>query len=86
MRNLALFDFDGTITSRDTFTPFVMRAVGPARMAVGKVVLSPLIAAYELGLLPASQMGSTVVHFGLRGRRSADVHAAGRAYARGLDD
>ncbi len=32
--NLALFDFDGTITSNDTWTPFMHFAVRPSRLAV----------------------------------------------------
>ncbi|HET9956255.1 MAG TPA: HAD family hydrolase [Polyangiaceae bacterium] len=82
MRNLALFDFDGTITSRDTFTPFILHAVEPLRMAIGKVVLSSLIVAYKLGFLSASRMRRSVVHVGLRGRRYEDVRVLGRDYAR----
>lgn len=82
MPNLALFDFDGTITSTDTFTPFIFHAVEPTRMALGKIVLSPLIAAYKLGLVPASVMRRSIVRFGFRGRRYTDVKAAGLRYAR----
>jgi phosphatidylglycerophosphatase C len=41
--NLALFDFDGTITKGDTWTPFIRFAVRPARMLVGRVLLSPVV-------------------------------------------
>lgn len=80
--NLALFDFDGTITTSDTFTPFVLFAVEPARIAVGKIVLSPLIAAYELGLLSGSRIRQSVVRFAFRGRREADLRQAGLEYSR----
>lgn len=82
MVNLALFDFDGTITSKDTFTPFIFHAVEPARMAVGKVVLSPLIVAYKLGVLSASRMRRSIVRFGFRGRLDTDVRKAGLEYSR----
>lgn len=82
MRNLALFDFDGTITSNDTFTPFILQAVEPTRLALGKLVLSPLIAAYKLGLLSASRMRRSIVRFGFRGRRWDEVRSAGLAYSR----
>jgi HAD superfamily hydrolase (TIGR01490 family) len=82
VRNLALFDFDGTITSNDTFTPFILQAVEPTRLALGKLVLSPLIAAYKLRLLSASRMRRSIVRFGFRGRRSDEVRSAGLAYAR----
>lgn len=81
MSSLALFDFDGTITFKDTFTPFVFRAVPRARLAIGKVVLSPLIVAYKLGLLSASRMRRSIVHFGFRGRSEAEVRQAGLDYA-----
>jgi HAD superfamily hydrolase (TIGR01490 family) len=81
--NLALFDFDGTITSKDTSTPFIFHAVQPARMAIGKVVLSPLIIAYKLGVLSASRMRRSIVRFGFRGRLAADIRRAGLEYSRG---
>jgi HAD superfamily hydrolase (TIGR01490 family) len=80
--NLALFDFDGTITFKDSFTPFIVYAVEPRRMAIGKVVLSPMIAAYKLGLVPTSLMRATVVGFGFRGKREPDVRQLGLSYAR----
>jgi len=82
VKNLALFDFDGTITSQDTFTPFIFHAVLPGRMAVGKVVLSPLILGYRLRLVSASRMRESIVRFGFRGRRAAEIEAAGLEYSR----
>jgi hypothetical protein len=46
--DLALFDFDGTITTADTFAGFLRFAVRPGRMAVGVVLLSPVIVGYRL--------------------------------------
>jgi phosphatidylglycerophosphatase C len=80
--NLALFDFDGTITFKDSFTPFILYAVEPRRMTIGKVVLSPMIAAYKLGLVPTSTMRATVVGFGFRCKREVDVRERGLSYAR----
>ena len=80
MPNLALFDFDGTITFSGTFLPFVYRAVEPTRMAVGKVVLSPLIAAYKLGILSSSRMRASIVRVGFRGRQAVDVRRIGLEY------
>jgi phosphoserine phosphatase len=80
--SLALFDFDGTITFSGTFLPFVYRAVEPTRMAVGKVVLSPLIAVYKLGILSSSRMRASIVRVGFRGRQAADVRRIGLEYGR----
>jgi phosphoserine phosphatase len=36
--NLALFDFDGTITVGDTFVPFMRFAVRPGRLVLGALM------------------------------------------------
>jgi phosphoserine phosphatase len=65
--NLALFDFDGTITTREMFPDFMHFAVAPGRLAVGKVVLSPLIVGYRLGLVAGNTVRAGIVNFGFRG-------------------
>ena len=80
--NLALFDFDGTISFGDTFTPFLHFAVEPKRKAAGRVVLIPLIVGYKLGIVSQSAARARVAAFGFRGRREADVRLAGSNYAR----
>ena len=82
MPNLALFDFDGTISFGDTFTPFVHLSVSPARLAVGKVVLSPFIVGYKLGFVPARFLRTCIVWLGFRGLREVDVWRAGVEYSR----
>lgn len=82
MANLALFDFDGTITSEDSFVPFIVHAVDPFRMALGKVLLSPLVLAYKVGLFPATKLRGRIVAFGLRGRREDEVRRAGQDFSR----
>ena len=37
--NIALFDFDGTVTFKDTFIPFIYFAASPRRIALGAVLL-----------------------------------------------
>jgi phosphatidylglycerophosphatase C len=79
--NLALFDFDGTITTQDTFTPFVYFAASRTRIVLGTMCLLPLIVAYKLGLLPGTRMRAAVVRFGFRGRALAEVLELGARYA-----
>ncbi len=81
MMNLALFDFDGTITFGDSFTPFLRFAVAPKRIRTGRFVLAPVIVGYKLGIVSESAARETAVGFGFRGVREADVRRAGRAYA-----
>ena len=41
--NLALFDFDGTITTREMMRDFMVRAVPLRRQAWGKLLLAPCV-------------------------------------------
>jgi len=45
--DLALFDFDGTITLEGTYPGFLRFAVRPGRKFIGSIILSPLILAYR---------------------------------------
>lgn len=53
MRQVAAFDFDGTITRRDTLPEFIKFAKGGAAFRAGLLRLAPGLAAYGLGLRPA---------------------------------
>jgi phosphatidylglycerophosphatase C len=52
VNNLALFDFDGTITRKDTFLEIIKFAKGSTRFYVGFVLLTPVLICYKLKLLP----------------------------------
>jgi phosphatidylglycerophosphatase C len=82
--NLALFDFDNTITTGDTYTPFIRRTAGGARLLAGTVLLAPLLVAYRLGFLPATRLRAAMTWVCYRGRSERAVHAAGVRYAAGL--
>ena len=75
--NLALFDFDGTITTRETFPDFMRHAVAPRRLAIGKVLLAPLVIGYRFGFVPGRVIRAIVVRAGFSGRREADIREAG---------
>jgi len=51
-RVIAVFDFDGTLTRRDSLLPFLHRAVGQFRFWWGILVLSPMLLRYALKLIP----------------------------------
>ncbi|HME43650.1 MAG TPA: HAD-IB family hydrolase [Syntrophorhabdales bacterium] len=48
---LALFDFDGTITFKDSFGDFIVYAVGRKKFILGAILLSPMLVAYALGFI-----------------------------------
>lgn len=48
---LVLFDFDGTITTKDTFIEFIKFACGTHRFYVGFVFLAPVLILYKLRVI-----------------------------------
>jgi len=65
--DLALFDFDGTITHQDTFTPFIFYAASKNRVRLGKLVLLPLLIKYKLGWSLGGDIREKVFRFALKG-------------------
>ena len=48
---LAIFDFDGTITYKDSLADFIRYAVGTGRYISGLILMSPVLAGYRLRLI-----------------------------------
>jgi HAD superfamily hydrolase (TIGR01490 family) len=80
--NLALFDFDGTITSNNTWTPFLKYAVRPSRMVVGRLLLLPVIVGHRLGVLPAGRARQIANWVAFSGERTTAIRQLGSEYAR----
>ena len=49
---IAAFDFDGTLTHRDTLLPFLARGLGWPRFLLALLMCSPWLAAFALRLIP----------------------------------
>src|SRR5262245_58343687 len=80
--NLALFDFDGTISSSDTWTPFMRLAVRPARLAVARALLLPVAIGYKRDVLSASRGRQIAIRLAFQGDAAARVRECGVDYAR----
>ncbi|RUO34090.1 HAD family hydrolase [Aliidiomarina soli] len=48
---LALFDFDGTVTTHETMPVFIKLSVGKRRLVFGHLILAPLILGFKLGFV-----------------------------------
>jgi len=79
--DIALFDFDGTITDREMFVAFLEHAVPRRRLALGKVFLAPLIVGYKLGVVPANTIRAAAVRVGLSGAPLQAVEHAATSFA-----
>ncbi len=80
--NLALFDFDGTITDREMLPAFVRFAVPPSRLRLWAWLLAPWVIGYRLGWVSGVSIRRKIARFGFRGMSAADYRAAGERFAR----
>jgi phosphatidylglycerophosphatase C len=84
--SIAAFDFDGTITHRDTFVPFLYRVCG-----VRRVLQSFLAHSLQAGLVAGGwasrdQLKESIICSLLRGHTRAELHRIGREHAEEIID
>lgn len=79
--NLALFDFDGTITSKAMFADFMRFAVSRRRWMMGAVVFAPMLAGYKLGIVSGNAIRSCAVRFGFRGMPIDHIEKVGQQFS-----
>lgn len=79
--DLALFDFDGTITHTDAFTKFVFFAADKQRLKKGKLLLLPEVLAYKARLTGGKRIRHKVFNFGFKDTIEADIKAKAEYFA-----
>lgn len=79
--DLALFDFDGTITHRETMPAFMRAAVSRRRLVVGWVVLLPLILGYKARVVSGVAVRSAICFLGFRGVAVRELERQGERFA-----
>lgn len=77
---IVAFDFDGTLTVRDSFTGFLRKRAGRRRWALGLVRLAPATAAYARDRDRGAIKAAAVKEF-LEGVSRSDLEADAEAYA-----
>ncbi len=70
---VAAFDFDGTLTRRDTFTPFLARGLGWPRFLLALLRCSPWLAGYALRLVRNDVAKARLMRATLSGRSMAEM-------------
>ncbi len=79
---LALFDFDGTITMRDTLFDFLLFTFGAVRFALGLIALGPVLILYMMKAVPNWKAKESVFRHFLGGWSTGDFEKAGERYSR----
>jgi HAD superfamily hydrolase (TIGR01490 family) len=80
--NLALFDFDGTITTVGTFPLFCRYVVTRPRLVVGGLLISPWLVGYKVGLVSDRRMCAVLAKPSFAGQRRDRIEALGARFAR----
>ncbi len=80
--DLALFDFDGTLTTCETFPIFVKRALSKSKLRAGWLRLWPLVLGYRMGLVSGVRVRAAIVRVGFKDHSVEALERAGAAFAK----
>ena len=78
---LVLFDFDGTITTKDTLIEFVHFYRGRKKYLLGMAMLAPYLALYALKIIPNWKAKQFFLARYFRGEKLADFNARCAAFS-----
>ena len=78
---LALFDFDGTVSNRDSFLLFIRYAVGERDFILGAGALSPRILLYKMGRYPNYQLKQDFLKYFFSGWEEDVFNQTARRFA-----
>jgi HAD superfamily hydrolase (TIGR01490 family) len=79
-KTLAFFDFDGTITKRDSFLDFLLHSINIPRLAGGTIILLPVITGFLLKLVTNEKAKQTVLSFFFKGIPEEEFYKTGDNY------
>ncbi|NRD74395.1 HAD-IB family hydrolase [Shewanella sp. VB17] len=80
--NLALFDFDGTITDADMYTTFLHYSGSMCRDMIGHLLLAPCFLMYKLGYLSARKMRILASYAAFSQRKYDELNHIGLEFSR----
>ena len=75
MRNIYAFDFDGTLTTKDTLLEFIRFAKGSGQMFCGFLLFSPLLILMKLHLFPNWKVKQKIFSYFFKGMKIDDFNA-----------
>ncbi len=78
---LALFDFDGTLSAKDSLEEFIIFARGTQRYYIGLLYLTPVLLLYKLKILPNHRAKEILLAHFFKGMPQEEFRRLGREYA-----
>lgn len=80
-RHIAAFDFDGTLTTKDSLFEFLLFTQGKWRTFLGLAILSPAVMAMFLGIIDNNRCKEIMLSYFFKGWRYEDFKLKGREFA-----
>ncbi|MFM7069650.1 MAG: HAD family hydrolase [Actinomycetes bacterium] len=80
-RRVAAFDFDGTVSKRDTLVPFLARVAGPSKFAAVAAQLGLRGARGTVDVRNRDDVKAHIIELVLAGRDADEIDALGATYA-----
>lgn len=80
-KNLALFDFDGTLCKKDSFTGFIFYALSKRHIVKQAIKILPWIQAYYLNIYPADAMRPKLFKAMFAEANAAEINQLAEEYA-----
>lgn len=81
-KKIAAFDFDGTITNKDTLLEFIRFSKGSFCLWRTFLLFSPLLVLYKIGVYPNWKIKEQIFSFLYRGMTKKDFDALGYSFFR----
>jgi len=78
---IAVFDFDGTLTYRDSMLAFFRFVAGKRRYYLGMLLLAPWVLAYQLGLCSRKFAKQRFLRFFLKGKSEEALYQLGQSFS-----
>lgn len=79
--NLALFDFDGTLTNSDSYMRFIYTHSSKQRILISQTLLAPMLVGYKLGWVSKRVARTLVTRMAFSGRSQQELQQLGQRYA-----
>lgn len=78
---LALFDFDHTLTTGDSYGRFLHRIATRQQRAGARWTIGPWLAGYRIGLVSAARLRKRAAHVAFAGRQAEEMARHGERFA-----
>jgi phosphatidylglycerophosphatase C len=83
---IAFFDFDGTITKKDTLIEFIKFAVGKKNFFKGLLILSPILILYKLKFVPNYKAKQKLISYFFKGYKESYFKKLATIYSLNMMD